>query len=82
MVQEAEKYRGEDEIQRDCVSAKNGLTSSRQWRMIRWCHNKYSSYMCGRWLCNINSYTETLLRVVFKMSNGLQQIDDDKDERS
>ena len=35
MVQEAEKYRGEDEIQRDCVSAKNGLTSSRQWRMIR-----------------------------------------------
>nr|CAD2198473.1 unnamed protein product [Meloidogyne enterolobii] len=34
MVQEAEKYRGEDEIQRDCVSAKNGLTSSRQWRMI------------------------------------------------
>nr|CAD2151315.1 unnamed protein product [Meloidogyne enterolobii] len=42
MVQEAEKYRGEDEIQRDRVSAnnKNGLsltalTSSRQWRMIR-----------------------------------------------
>ena len=27
MVQEAEKYRGEDEIQRDRVSAKNGLES-------------------------------------------------------
>nr|CAD2187546.1 unnamed protein product [Meloidogyne enterolobii] len=29
MIQEAEKYRGEDEIQRDCVSAnnKNGLES-------------------------------------------------------
>ncbi|CAK5112090.1 unnamed protein product [Meloidogyne enterolobii] len=27
MVHEAEKYRGEDEIQRDRVSAKNGLES-------------------------------------------------------
>ena len=44
-------------------------------------NNKYSSYMCGWRLCNINSYTETLLQEVFKMSIGLQKIDDELKRR-
>uniref|UniRef100_A0A914KR99 Uncharacterized protein n=1 Tax=Meloidogyne incognita TaxID=6306 RepID=A0A914KR99_MELIC len=40
-------------------------------------NNNLSSYKCGRWLWNINSFTKTSYCEVFLMSIGLQQIDDE-----